>query len=462
MEAAPGLAAAIDAARAVERGFFDASDGKVADAIGRVEELGRLADALRIAVATEAERRSDARLGEGRLAFASGARDAVEMVQQRARMERRDAKRRIAIGRALEPRRGLLGEVLPGRYQAVADAVNAGRIGVESARVIVNAVKAIRLRARPDGIAEMIGALIGTASTADTEIVHEAAAWWALALDPDGAEPKERAQRRKRSLTIGRTLLDGTSRATMVLTPELLARLKEVLQSRRRGVCLERTEPGGDVDTETTGPEWREERGPDGEQRTREQQDLDTLFEVLDAGMAAETVDTSTAVTHETVVTITATELEARRGQGFAAGVMAGLPIPVIERQACTGGIRLMVLGDTGEPLHLGHRQRLFSPAQRRALTVAAGGRCQYPRCRVPAPYLEAHHAEWWTRDGGATDIGNGIMLCSCHRHLIHAGGSPVRIVCHDGDLFVVPQNRFGPPDLAHRRQTGPPGHMAA
>jgi hypothetical protein len=122
----------------------------------------------------------------------------------------------------------------------------------------------------------------------------------------------------------------------------------------------------------------------------------------------------------------------------------------------CSGGTRLLVVGERGEPLFLSRARRLFSPAQRKALMVAAGGRCQYPGCRTPAPYLEAHHAEWYARDGGPTDVSNGVMLCSYHHHLVHAVRSPVRILRHDGDLWFVPQWWTGPPAEHHRRQSGP------
>ncbi|WP_375407549.1 HNH endonuclease, partial [uncultured Amnibacterium sp.] len=166
-----------------------------------------------------------------------------------------------------------------------------------------------------------------------------------------------------------------------------------------------------------------------------------------------------TAVTHETVITVTADEVEQRRGQGWAPGIMAGLPIPVIERRACTGETRLLVTGVTGEPLFLSQSHRLFSPAQKVALTVTAGGTCQYPGCHVPAPYLEAHHVRWYARDAGPTDIGNGIMLCSYHHHLVHAKHAPVEIRSHDGEHWILPKGWVGPPDPTHRRQTR--GHLA-
>lgn len=456
MEPTPELAAAIAAARAVGAPFLNASGAQVLVDLGPVEELGRIVDGLRAAGAAQAEHLSRPVLGEERLSFRSGARDGAELVQRVCRIGHDEAKRRVGLGAALAPRRSLLGEALPGRYAPLAEAVAAGLVGTASARVIINTGKSIQKRVPSAKLDAMIECLTDAAMVNDTEQVRDLADAWAEILDPDGAEPKEAQQRRKRALRIGRTLADGTTSASLVLTPEHLAMLQELLQSRRRGALLVRTEPGSDEDTETTGGEWRPEQpDDDGDPRSRAHQDYDTLFETLEAGARAEQADVAAQVIHETVVTISADELLAQRGRGWAPGVLAGLPIPVIEQRICSGGTRLLVTGARGEPLHLGRSRRLFSPAQRKALMIAAGGRCQYPGCRTPAPYLEAHHAEWYSRDGGRTDIGNGIMLCSYHHHLLHAKHSPVKIVRSDGDLSIVPQHWSGPPEPHHRRQSG-------
>lgn len=456
MEATPELSAAIAAARAVALPLTTGSGELLLTDLAAVEELGRIADGLRIAAAAAVERRSRPVLGEERLSFRSGARDGAELVQQVCRIGNGEAKRRVALGSALAPKVSLLQEPLPGSYAPLAEAVASGLVGLESARVIVNTCKSIRRRVLQQQVDGMVAQLTDAAMVNDTECLSDLAAAWAEILDPDGAEPKEAAQRRQRALKVGRTLADGTTRASLVLTPEHLAMLRELLQSRRRGVTLVRTEPGSDQDAETTGGEWREDEAVDGgDPRSRAQQNYDTLIETLEAGAKAEQADVAAQVTHETVVTITAAELQDQHGLGWTSGVLAGLPIPVVEQRMCTGGTRLLVLGADGEPLHLGRSRRLFSPAQRKALMVAAGGRCQYPGCRTPAPYLEAHHADWFSRDDGPTDVENGIMLCSYHHHLLHAKHSPVKIVHHERDLWIVPQPWTGPPEPHHRRQSG-------
>jgi len=87
-------------------------------------------------------------------------------------------------------------------------------------------------------------------------------------------------------------------------------------------------------------------------------------------------------------------------------------------RMACRAGILPAVLGSRGEVLDLGRRQRLFTPAQRKALAIR-DRRCRAEGCDTPAAWTEAHHRDPWSR-GGRTDLADGVLLCSRHHHLVH------------------------------------------
>ena len=52
-------------------------------------------------------------------------------------------------------------------------------------------------------------------------------------------------------------------------------------------------------------------------------------------------------------------------------------------------------------------------------MTVRDGG-CLFPSCDRPPSYCEAHHIDQWHRDGGNTDIADGILLCRRHHLLLH------------------------------------------
>lgn len=87
-------------------------------------------------------------------------------------------------------------------------------------------------------------------------------------------------------------------------------------------------------------------------------------------------------------------------------------------RLACTADLVPAVLGARSEILDLGRAQRLFSPAQRRAL-AHRDGRCRADGCDIPAAWTEAHHLASWA-GGGRTDLTNAVLLCSHHHHRAH------------------------------------------
>lgn len=100
-----------------------------------------------------------------------------------------------------------------------------------------------------------------------------------------------------------------------------------------------------------------------------------------------------------------------------------GTPVPwtTSQRLGCDATVARIVLGPDGVPLELGRSERLFSPAQRRALAVRDGG-CRFPGCPRPPRYTDAHHITPWTH-GGATDLDNALLLCRHHHRLVHEGG---------------------------------------
>ncbi|KYH46287.1 hypothetical protein AZH51_11800 [Branchiibius sp. NY16-3462-2] len=109
----------------------------------------------------------------------------------------------------------------------------------------------------------------------------------------------------------------------------------------------------------------------------------------------------------------------------------------------CGAGILPQVLGGTPLPLDLGQLQRLFNATQRRALAMRDRG-CAYPGCDRPPQWCEGHHWRnpWTPRNPhdphGATDLGNGCLLCAHHHRLVH--DRHVQIRERNGYLeFLVP-----------------------
>lgn len=76
--------------------------------------------------------------------------------------------------------------------------------------------------------------------------------------------------------------------------------------------------------------------------------------------------------------------------------------------------VRGYLLDSRGVPLKMGRKRRLVTKSQEMALLVAWLFQCATPGC-PHTRFLEFHHILGWA-EGGATDVGNMIPLCSgCH-----------------------------------------------
>jgi hypothetical protein len=101
--------------------------------------------------------------------------------------------------------------------------------------------------------------------------------------------------------------------------------------------------------------------------------------------------------------------------------LLGGDPLASAEWQriACDCGTVTHHHDPGGRPLTLGRRQRTWSTAQRRAVTIRDNGRCRWPAC--PNTHVDIHHLRPWSQ-GGTTDVSNGILLCPGHHTRIHQG----------------------------------------
>jgi len=91
-----------------------------------------------------------------------------------------------------------------------------------------------------------------------------------------------------------------------------------------------------------------------------------------------------------------------------------------IQRLACDGAVRRVVVDARSEVLDVGRARRLATPAQRAALRVRDRG-CVFPGCDRPSEWCQAHHLIPF-ETGGATDLANLCLVCSHHHHLVHEG----------------------------------------
>lgn len=199
------------------------------------EALGRLADARRIAIAAEVQWRSRPQVGTEGLATRMGARDGTTLITGLLRIGAREATRRSELGRALASRVSLLGEELPGRFPVLTAAVQAGEVGLDSARLITTMLGRVRPRTTVESRAAAEEAVTETATTVAPDILQVHVETWEALIDPDGVEPREQEQRALRAVRIGRTKADGTTTLTAEMAPEETALARAALNAHQRG-----------------------------------------------------------------------------------------------------------------------------------------------------------------------------------------------------------------------------------
>jgi Domain of unknown function (DUF222)/HNH endonuclease len=111
--------------------------------------------------------------------------------------------------------------------------------------------------------------------------------------------------------------------------------------------------------------------------------------------------------------------LDALRGGGDAELDHAGpVGAGLARRLACDASVSRVVLGPRSEPLDVGRRTPVVSPAMRRAVVIR-DSRCRFPGCDRPHTWCDAHHVTHWA-DGGATALPNLVLLCRRHHRVVH------------------------------------------
>jgi len=121
------------------------------------------------------------------------------------------------------------------------------------------------------------------------------------------------------------------------------------------------------------------------------------------------------------MVTMSLDDLQERVGAGTVLGTVEDgmlLAPETVRRAACDARIVPVVLGRRGEVLDLGRAERLFSPAQARAVLLR-DRHCTFPGCDAPAFWCDLHHVWHWA-DGGPTDRSNAALLCGRHHTIVH------------------------------------------
>ena len=404
----------------------------------------RLANSLSAVLAGEVARRSAPALGKDGLAQRTGHRTPQELFRVTTGSTAREAVTAVKIGQlasdaadaaagvpVVDPATGELVESLMPWLHSVGRAVSAGTLPIAAAESIRNGLGAPSENVPADRLAVAAEMLCGEASVLDADRLFRRARDVRDELDEAGVADREEARRQQRSLTF-RKLPNGMSRLVWDMDPETAAHVGELYDratSPRRG-----------------GPRFVDESAAAHEKqilddtRTTEQLASDTFVQLLRQGADADSSQLLSTGAPVVRVLVTATAKAERSGHGRLEGQSDAVSIETVERAGCAGGTTVIRMDGDGQPLDVGREQRLFTRAQRIALAARDGG-CMAGGCHRPPSWCECHHIEHWARDGGKTNIADGILLCKHHHLLLH--NAHWQIIRRGATYWLVP-----PPDI--------------
>jgi len=267
------------------------------------------------------------------------------------------------------------------------------------------------LRHEPGELEEAVPLLHELAAHGDPAAVRRAGRRLQEVVDPDGALGERERQFTRRNLTLS-PLLDGMTAIDGLLDAEGTATLTAALAPLMV--------PVDSSDLRSAG-----------------QRRADALIEVAAVALRSEQLPqlSGSVAAVDIVLPLTALlpqwpvrpgcdlDAVARLREGLAVvhdapGGPLDLPLDDVHRLLCDARVGRVLLGPESVPLDVGRRARLFSAEQQRALVVRDAG-CRFPGCIRPPRYTDAHHLIPWEH-GGATDVGNAMLLCRWHHNRVH------------------------------------------
>jgi len=378
--------------------------------------LQRGLDAIRVRLAGELASQSTPHLGSDGIARRAGHATPASFLAELWQISVAEARRLCDVGVAVRPRAALDGSLLSPRFPELGAAIDDLALGVEAAAVIVRELDQAAPFCSASARAAGEKLLVEHAPGLTVREVQGLARQVRDRLDEDGTEPRDAIRRHRRSLTLI-PQPDGMVRLVWEMPPETAGLVRaaidhlvgEQLRTARDQVPPSLTDTGvADIDDRTL-PQRRSDAAED------------LLRHAISCDRPGGDHPAVTMVVRMTLDQLRDSLGDAQIGTARIDGIDTRISATTARILAADANIIPAVLGAAGEIIDLGRARRLFSPAQRQALAEQYGG-CAFPGCGHPPSYTEAHHLQWWS-NGGATDLANGIPLCSFHHHRVHDDG---------------------------------------
>ncbi|HEX7746590.1 MAG TPA: DUF222 domain-containing protein [Micromonosporaceae bacterium] len=387
------------------------------DAVHAVEQ--RLA-AVKLALVRELD-------GRG-VAVAQGASSTAVWLRERLHLSITSARRVVADAAALHARPG---GSLDAGTTAAAQALAAGAVTVEQARVIADAVVAVQAQAGVDAADIAATMLVDWAGQFEPAILRGLAARILHHVAPEIAEEADR-----RTLAEAEERADRDRNLTLSTGPGGQTRLSGRLDAETAALLRAGLDP---LCAPTGG----------GDDRNPGQRRHDALAEICRLALRTGELPDSGGEVAQIVVT---TSFDALRGELAAGSLDDGRQVTpaAVRRLACDAAILPAVLGGQGQVLDVGRQRRLFTGPLRRALVLRDGG-CAFPGCDRPPRWADGHHIVHWV-DGGTTSLENAVLLCRRHHRQVHHHDWRVQLAA-DGQPEFLPPVWLDPDQRPRRNQ---------
>ncbi|MCI2416185.1 HNH endonuclease [Saccharopolyspora sp. K220] len=381
--------------------------------IRETEAAMRAALATQVQAIAEAERRG--------LYADSSARKTEVWLQEMLNISPGEARSRTLVARRATPQATLYGETLPADLPATAEAIQAGAITVQHARVIIDGMARLAPICTFDQEEQAEAMLAGYATEFPPHHLARLAERLRYHFDQDGAFREEETQHTIRELHYG-SAADGMMFIKARLDRETGAKFTAVIEP----LAAPRPAEDGTLDP-----------------RTAAQRNADAFDAMLDITLRSDRLPRAGGQRPHLAITIDFDDLK----RGLISPGCDGLPGTITttgqpitadnaRRLACDAEILPVLLGSDGAPLNVGRTERT-APAHLRAALLQRDDTCAFPSCDRPPGTPDAHHIVSWI-DGGPTNLNNMVMLCGHHHRAIHNQHWQITIE-HNRPIFIPP-----------------------
>ncbi|GAA1977876.1 HNH endonuclease signature motif containing protein [Microbacterium pumilum] len=408
------------------------SDAEILEIMAAAAGVARSAEALMIETTGEVDERSDRATIDVRMTTRFGCRSVIELVQRTTRVSKHTASDFLAAGRAMH--RNVApssGEILPSDLPQMREAMAAGHVGLDAVMAVskplllCSAGRTAILAADEELASSARGEGADAAPPACADDLRALATVWAMYLDQDGAEPRERQAMRKRGVTVG-VCRDHLVPIRGHLLPEVAGQLQRIFDSILNPKADGASSPGGPTFVESDVSDLDAPRVPIADTRSRAQKQHDALATALTTLAASGGLPTLGGAAPTLVVSVRAEDVAEGRGFAHISGCDEPISLTSARHIACSGAVQRILLSPDGRIVAIGTMERVFNHHQRRAIGVRDGG-CVIPGCHVSAEWCEIHHVTGHAV-GGATDTDNGVLLCWFHHRTIDSSGWQIRM----------------------------------